>query len=751
MVKFILMLSAATLVKSAFGQAQTPLSPVRTLERIVINGKLDESGWQAATPWNDFVQCLPKIGAAPSEQTEIRLLYDDNFLYIGITAYDSNPSRIMATGLERDVFYSSDDLICITLDTYNDKRQGILLASNTLSARFDEEVYDNGSSFNSAYNTFWNVRSARNDQGYTMEFQIPFSSLRFHQASEVIMGLKVIRYVKHKNEFDIFPPSDTNLSNAIWRVNNCQEILFHDLKTKRPFYLIPYAKANVWQSKSWDGEELKIQNATELMHRNNFSAHRGLDKAISNIGFDLKYGIRKNFTLDVTVNTDFAQAETDNRIINFTRFAINLPEKRNFFLESKDYLGFSTTSNILLFNSRTIGIEKGNMVPIIGGVRLSGKTNGLQVGFLDLQTSGVNSLDIDPQHFSVLRLRKEMWGNGSYVGGIFTNRVSTRGDAFNNQVIGIDAMRRFTDNKWIAAVNLGATNDRQAPGFFNQSTMANAVLNRVATLGYNHTSSLEYTGKNFKAQSGFAPDSAYTSAAITNGYIWKWKDSPKKNLFWITSLLNYKYRIINRKHESMYTELELGTSYNDGANLTLTPLAGREYLPYDWNFRGDIIIPTGYYRYPGIKMRYDSRQTRLLNYSTTAMFTGFYSGNQFSFLLSGYYALNRNFRFTYRYEFNSFSFPGNFSDSQNSAFRSNLVMAGFAYTQSIYFSAKALLQYDDISKTVGGNFRIRFNPKEGTDLFVVYNPRLNTAFPNIDRPVVDQQTFIVKFSTALSL
>jgi hypothetical protein len=754
MVKLTITLALAyALTAAAFAQdSQIELN--RTSDRILTDGKMDEPAWSQAQSYQDFVQCFPKIGAAPSENSEVRMMYDDEFLYIGVVAYDSIPTRIIATGLERDIYYGSDDLVCITLDTYNDKRQGILFASNPLGARFDEEVLDNGNSFNAAYNTFWNVKSSKNAQGYTMEFQIPFSSLRFEPAEKVVMGLKIIRYIKHKNEFTIFPAKDPLVANAVWRVNNGQEIVFKNLRARKPFYFIPYAKADFREHKSFDNTAGTIQTESEFMHRNRFSSKATIDKVISNVGFDFKYGLSKNFTLDVTVNTDFAQAETDNRIFNFTRFAVNLPEKRNFFLESKDYLGFTTGSNLLMFNSRTIGIENGNAVPIIGGLRLTGKANGLQVGVLDLQTHGVEDLSIDPQHFNVLRARKEIGGNGSFIGGIVTNRMSTTGNDFNNQAIGLDLVKRFRDNKWLGSINVGVTNDK-GRGFFNESSLANVVVTRVASLGLNHLTSIEYAEKSFKPLSGFAADSAYVLANTSNGYIWKWKNGGKKVLYWITNAINYKYRTINNTHESIYSELELGTSFKSGSTILITPFGGREFLPYNWNFRNDIVIPLGYYSFPGVRARYDSKQTRRLNYSITGHVAGFLGGQHLRMALTGYYALNRHFRFTYNYEHNAFEFPKDFSASNASGHQSNLFVAGIAYAQSIYFSAKALVQYDDISKTVGCNFRLRFNPKEGTDLYIVYNPRVNTSFTlneySRNRTVVDQQILIVKFSKAISL
>ncbi len=724
------------------------LRATRTFSEITLDGILDEQAWTEAPVHSTFVQCYPLIGAAPTQRTELRIVYNDSYLYVGVLALDSLPSRIIATGRERDIYYGSDDNICLTIDTYHDQRQGILFSSNPLGARFDEEVFDNGNGFNASFNTFWNVKSTRTDHGYSMEFQIPFSSLRFQAAPEVVMGIKLVRYIKHANEYDIFPASDATVANAVWRVNNTASIAFTDLRSRKPFYLIPYVKTNVSEYQTWDPVTSTSLRNRELIHRNHFVNPPALDRLLSNVGLDIKYGLSKNFTLDITTNTDFAQAETDDRILNFSRFAINLPEKRNFFLESRDYLGYSTSSGALLFNSRSIGIGKGNIVPVIGGVRLTGKTNGLQLGLLDLQTMGIHTAGIDPQHVSVARVRKEVWGNGSFVGGFFSNRVSTSGNSFNNQVIALDAVRRFKDNQWSVAIHTGATIDARR---LTESGMADLIVQRVKAIGYNHSSSVELAGRNFRPQVGFAPDSAYVLTTTSNGYIRKWRNQEKRNLYWFTHLFTHKYRTINATHESLYTELELGTSWNNGVNLVLTPLTGREFLPYDWNFRGDIVIPSSFYIYPGLKARYDSRQTGRVNYSTTVLLTGFYGGRRANLLLSGYYAINRNFRLTGKYEHNTFTFPSRFSAGSTPHFRSNLVAAGLVFTQSIYFSVKALVQYDDISKTIGGNFRIRFNPKEGTDLYIVYNPRINSIYADGERTVLDQQSLIIKFSKAIGL
>jgi hypothetical protein len=298
MVKYETTLAGMLLMLSLSASAQAPLTPQKITSVLTIDGRLDEAEWQSAEVVGGLIQGYPNIGAPPTERTRISILYNDSYLYVGIEAYDSVPARIIATGLERDVYYSSDDHVSLMIDSYNDKRQALLFATNPLSARFDEEVLDNGNTFNAAFNTFWDVRSVRNEHGFSVEFQIPFSSLRFQATSSVTMGIKVVRYIKHRNEYDLFPTAEVELANAVWRVNNCQEIVFHELKARKPFYFIPYIKGSYLESKSWNPAESRTLTTNELMHRNNFLEDEGADKFISNVGFDIKYGISKNFTLE---------------------------------------------------------------------------------------------------------------------------------------------------------------------------------------------------------------------------------------------------------------------------------------------------------------------------------------------------------------------------------------------------------------------------------------------------------------------
>ncbi len=727
--------------------------PARIEGLIKLDGVLDDSLWAATTPLDDFLQALPKPGNEPTERTEIRMLYDDQFLYIGIQAYDSFPDKIVARGMERDIFYGNDDNLGIILDTYNDKRQAIGFYTNALSARFDEEFISNGTNFNAAYNTFWNVKSRINDQGYAVEFQIPFSSLRFEPKEETRMEFRVTRYVRHKNEYMVYPRTDPNTFNLIWNVNTGREIVFRDLKARRPLYLIPFVRATYQKQTDFDATNAQVLTRSAFLQRNQFTSHPGLDKVLSNVGMDIKYGVSKNFTVDATINTDFAQAEADNRVINLTRFSILLPEKRGFFLESADYMSFATAQT-QVFNSRTIGLDQSYVVPILAGARITGKTNGYQIGAMNIQTQGLNQTTVVPQNFGLFRIRKELFHNGSFIGAIATNRISTSGRALSNQTVGIDFVRRY-GNTWMTGFNAVTSNDAQRAGLFNQSSNLSAFLFKTSNLGYSNTTLVEYSGENFKPRMGFAPDSGYVYGSIYNEYRWQLKKAKRANQFRLSNQSVSKWRENNHILESIMTNIEAGLFFKNGVLLSFAPALQREYVPYNWAFGKSFVIPQKYYSLSGYTFTFNGRQTRIFNYSGVLSHTDYYGGKAWMYSTILSYALSKHFSVRVNGQFNFIRFPSEYSEQSRTKYTTALLSTSLVYTQSTYFSVRLFTQYDNLSKTIGTNLRVRYNPKEGTDLYLVYSPRINTAFPTLaedeTRMVADRQVVIVKFVKALSL
>jgi len=444
--KFFICLLLATFCcrKISFPQ-QVPYRPLRISESITIDGKLAEPAWQLTPMESDFMQTDPYPGDSATLKTEVRVVYNDDYLYIGIRCYD-DPAKLIRLKLERDFTVGEDDGTAVTLDTYHDKYTGICFISNTLNARWDAQVLNDGIDQSESYNTFWDAATHVDSMGYCTEYRIPWSSLRFEAEPEVVMGIRIARLVKRTMELTTYPRCDPSTSEAWDNISFAREIVFQNLKSRKPFYFIPYAIANYSMQQVLNSDGSAYQKETEFLVRKHFVDNEIFDKILSNIGADAKYGLSKNFTLDLTVNTDFAQAEVDDIIINLTKYEVNLPEKRSFFLESAHYLTFTFPSGNQMFTSRSIGNENGEIVPIIAGARVTGKTNGWQMGILDMQTKGIPTSNIAPHNFFVFRTRKDIDPLGSFVGGILTNRLNTDSTLASNQTIGLGILKRFDEH-----------------------------------------------------------------------------------------------------------------------------------------------------------------------------------------------------------------------------------------------------------------------------------------------------------------
>ncbi|UCH09803.1 MAG: carbohydrate binding family 9 domain-containing protein, partial [Fidelibacterota bacterium] len=350
-----------------------------------LDGLLDEDFWQSATNLSDFKQVSPFLGESPTEETEVLLSYDDDFLYIGARLYQSNPDEIFASVLERDQNLNADDFFEVIIDSYNDKTNALGFRTNLLGTRVDYEVSNNGVTINQAWNTFWDVRTTRTDSGWNAEFQIPLASLRYVPAMENTMGFKFIRRIKSKSEMLLFPMKDQTLTGLEYHLQNTAEIALTSLGKKRPLFITPYSAGSITQTANLNGDGTAYVSETQVYQGKDYIRRDWMDRLLSNNGFDIKYRLNNSHTLDLTVNTDFAQAEADDRIVNLTRYSVALPEKRAFFLENADLLSASMFHHVF-FHSRNIGIESDEQVPLVAGARLTGTTGGFQYGLLNIQS-----------------------------------------------------------------------------------------------------------------------------------------------------------------------------------------------------------------------------------------------------------------------------------------------------------------------------------------------------------------------------
>jgi len=363
----------------------TPLALPRLSGPITLDGYSDEPAWQAIEPL-PLTMMLPIFEGAMTERTEIRVAYDDDYLYVAGRMYDSEPHRIQAVDLVRDGANWQNDWLGIILDSFNDNENALTFWTNPVGMRLDFSVSNDFQSiaadFNKSWSTFWDAAAQRNDQGWFAELRIPFSSLRFQDENgAVIMGLTVSRVIARKGERHVFPaiPPDWGRTSA-WKPSQAQRVRFTGVYSRNPLYITPYALGGL--------------NQTAALNPAG-SAYETANTPSRDIGLDVKYGLTSNLTLDLTLNTDFAQVEADDQKINLTRFSLSFPEKRLFFQERASTFEFDLGGKNRLFYSRRIGIHQKQQVPIYGGARLVGRVGGWDLGAIDMQTAPL--LDDDGQ------------------------------------------------------------------------------------------------------------------------------------------------------------------------------------------------------------------------------------------------------------------------------------------------------------------------------------------------------------------
>ncbi|HUT64042.1 MAG TPA: DUF5916 domain-containing protein, partial [Anaerolineae bacterium] len=374
---------------------------------IKLDGLLNEPAWKSAELITGFTQKEPREGTPATEKTEVRILYDEDNLYVGVICFDSEPEKIIYKDLKRDSGLTSDDKFTFILDTYYDKRMGYYFSTNPNGVRYDATfMSDMGQ--NSDWDEIWDVSARIMDYGWSCEFVIPFKSLRFPAKETQIWGINFLREIRRKHE------------EAVWRSWRRNEGVRHLSQAGTLLMTGP-----LHRGKQINFKPYLLSGAEKLLH-----------KDIDNVfkyGLDVKIGITSNTTVDLTTNTDFAHIESDRDVINLTRFDIYYPEKRDFFLEGSETFDF-TQGGTRLFYSRRIGISPDRQeLPIMGGVKLTQKTGTYRLGMLSMQTKEKHG---NPgTNYSVIRVKKDVLEQ-SYVGFIVTSVFDA--DHHDNQVYGMD-------------------------------------------------------------------------------------------------------------------------------------------------------------------------------------------------------------------------------------------------------------------------------------------------------------------------
>ena len=452
--------------KGATPAAVAVSTAVRAQRSPVIDGKEDDEVWRDAPAAGDFFEFQPTEGKAPRYRTTFKAAYDDRNFYVFIRAYDPHPDSIMRALSRRDVRGPSDQLK-IVIDSYHDRRSGFEFAVNPVGVKRDYAVY-NDNDEDESWDGVWDAGTQIDSLGWTAEFRIPFSQLRFASTPTHTFGFGIWRDIeryKERTSWPLYRSSQNTFMSQMGTIEGIRDIgAFHRLE------ITPYVVAKTLTAGAGVPEEPWRQSQK------------------GSVGADLKYGITPNLTLDATVNPDFGQIEADPAVLNLSAFETFFSEKRPFFLEGTGLYRYDADCSIVncsgegLFYSRRIGRSpqlnylyggsgSASFTPILGAAKLTGRLpRGLNIGLMEAvtdRTVGQEGRTTEPlTNYAVLRAQQDLRGGESGFGVILTG-VNRKLDEWSDDLLrrdaysaGVNARHRFASKRYELTANLMASEVR---------------------------------------------------------------------------------------------------------------------------------------------------------------------------------------------------------------------------------------------------------------------------------------------------
>lgn len=680
---------------------------VEGIAHIQLDGHLDEAVWAEAPTSTAFTQQEPVEGGTPSERTAVQVVHDDEALYIGVTLYHSDPEDIRAYQYRRDASLGSDDRLMWTLDPYNDGRNAYFFETNPLGLRGDGLLSTGqGSNLNKAWDGIWNVEVRQHDDGWTAEIRIPFRTLQF-DPQQTTWGFNLQRTIRVENE----------------------EILWAGFKRNQGIFRPRYAGELRGVRGRTSGLGLDVTPFGLASGTHTWSTPDPSTETTLDAGGDLSYAFTPGLRTALTLNTDFAEVEVDQRRVNLTRFPLFFPEKRDFFLESADLFQFAPSSGQNPFFSRRIGLEGGTPVPILAGGRLNGRFGDYNVGLFQVRTreaegAAENGGTLPPEDFTAGRVIRNL-GTESQVGVIYTRRAThDRGGPF----------ARFTTRHTAGTdLELGTSSlfgdkDFQFQAFFlwhnaplkadtsqwHQRTTRGVRFNYPNDPWVGHMSYREF-GNAYDPAVGFVQRRSFRRLQPTIGYEPVLEENPYVQELGFT--VRYEY----------LTDLDFDPQT---INLTLTPIdvqftsgdtfeAAAAYdferltAPFDILRDGSILIPPGSYRTLEMEAGAETAEYRVVSTEAEFEYGGFWSGTQTEFELGGTVRPAPGVNLGLDWVHNRVRLVE--GDFNTHVFRldSNLDL-------SPDLSLTSQVQYDNLTERLGLFARLRWIVEPGSDLYLVY-------------------------------
>jgi len=707
MTKILSALALFFLSLTAFSQNSEKSFIVKYVSDIIqLDGVLDDPAWKMAESANTFQQYFPTDSLPASYQTDIKMLYDDKNLYIGIRS-NSTGKEYVIPSLERDFRAGGNDNISLLFDTFNDGTNAFLFGINPYGVRREALITNGGSGlegFTTSWDIKWKGESTIYDDYYTAELIIPLTSFKFREG-ETKWRFNSYRFDMQSNEQSTWARIPQN--QLIFNLAFMGDMVFEKPlgKSRTPLALIPYV--NGISSRDYEtGENL-----------NNFK-----------VGADAKISVGNSLNLDLTLNPDFSTVEVDNFITNLTRFEIALPERRQFFIDNNDLFGgFGGGRDANPFFSRRIGIATdtaGNTIEnrILGGLRLSGKiNNNLRLGFLNLQTQQDSENEIPSNNNMMLSLQQKMFSR-SNLGVFFINRQAVRAADFLpedeefNRVMGIDYNLASKDNSWTGKFYAHKS-------FQPEDNEGNYSLG--FNLGKNTRNFSTFVDaikidEEFSSDLGFIPRTDIVKLVnIFEGRLW-----PQKG-----KINNYEAQVFNEfiwrpgldyKLTDHSISLETTAAFKTLEEMGATFSRRFIFLAEDFEPTGNegaIALPGNQgYTFNNVELSFESDQRKIFSYRIQPGFGGFFNGHRYSLETGFDIRLQPKVRIGFNAQYDRIDLPQPYSSADIWLVSPRV---GITFSKAIFWST--LVQYSNQRDNLGINSRLQWRFAPLSDLFIVYN------------------------------
>ena len=667
-------------------RGDTPIARAqRTTGTIHVDGRLDEPDWAQAPAIGPLTQREPVEGRDATEATDVRILFDEQAIYVGIVCAESHPGGIVSTQLTRDANLDVDDLVTVVLDPFFDHRNGFFFQVNPAGARSDGQISNNAQNLTRDWDGIWDAAVTRTADGWTAELSIPFKTLRF-RPDQTVWGLNVERQIKHLFETDR------------WAA----------------------ARVTSWIGNLADaGQLIGLEGARQghgLDVRPYVSGGRDAGDGQFTGGLDVFKNLTPNLNASITANTDFAETEADIRQVNLTRFPLFFPEKRTFFLEGAgvfDVAGLAGGTDLIPFFTRRIGIhgdeEAGGEVPIGVGAKIVGRQSNYNIGLMDVETRDLADGTLRRQNLFAARVSRNIFEQ-SWVGAIVTNG-NPDGTGTNN-VIGVDARlatSRLHGDKNVSVDLFAQRTDDQSLGRDYAAGFGVSYPNDRWDLFLNW----KQIGDRFQPALGFVPR---VGIRTTNARI-AFQPRPKRwgiRQFFFEFEPEYITNLGNRLENWRLFIAPFNLRTESGEHLEWNVIPEFEHLDAPFEIYPGVILPAASYQWHRYRTEANTATKRWWVVDLAYWWGGFYDGTRKQTGLGVTLKPNAHLAIAVRADRNDIAL-------REGRFYTQVVTVRADYNFTPNVSWQNLQQYDNESRLLSFQSRVRWILKPGSDLFVVVN------------------------------